>query len=252
MTTKTTLVALLLTLFTSLSASAQNNTFFMGHVYSEDSIAEKQIMIPFATLKIYSVNNPDKIVAIRITGLNGSYDLKGFNTDSTYIVKVKAPGLKEQSFVTKPNNGRVKSGNLSTHPKLATPSPYESPVKKQSYTAKDVSDDKDSSVAEMVAKIPGLTVENGEISTAEGGSVRLMINGFNPNPDLYAKIKDFPASEVVKTMDYYNLSEFDGSVYDGVLNIRIAVGNEATAPDYKLVSLKEYKIESTQNPHKTK
>ncbi len=241
MTEKSILIAFLLLVVTSLSASAQNNTFFMGHVYCEDSITEKQTMISFATLKIYSVNNPDKIVAIRISGLNGSYDLKGFDTDSTYIVKVKAPGLNDQSFVTKPNNGRVKSGNLSAHPKLATPTPYESPVEKQSYTAKDIADDKDISVAEMVGKIPGLTVENGEISTAEGGSVRLMINGFNPNPDVYAKIKDFPASEVVKSMDYYNLSEFDGSAYDGVLNIRIAVGNEATAPDYKLISLKEYK-----------
>lgn len=93
----------------------------------------------------------------------------------------------------------------------------------------------------MIAKIPDITLENDEITTADGGSVRLMINGFNPNPDVYAKIKDFPASEVVKTMDYYDLSNCEGSAYDGVLNIRIAVGNEATAPDYKLVSLKPYK-----------
>lgn len=238
---KLILVTLQFTLLTILSSSAQNNTFFMGHVYSEDSISGEQTMIPFATLKISSVNNANKILAIRISGLNGGYDLKGFDTDSTYIIKVKAPGVREQSFVTKPNNGRVKSGNLSVHPMLKTEIKYKSPVEKQSFTEKDVSNDKTTSVANMLENIPGLTVENGEILTVDGGSVRLMMNGFNLNPDVYAKIKDLPASEVVKTMDYYNLTEFDGSAYDGILNIRITVGDEATAPDYKLVSLKKYK-----------
>lgn len=240
MKAKSIFTALLLTALT-ISIQAQNTTFFAGHVYREDAASGKQTMIPFATLKFYHLNNPDKIIALRISGLDGSYDLKGFDTDNTYIVKVKAPGVEEQSFVTRPNNGRVKSGNLSAHTQLKTEKMVESLVQKQSFTVKDVSEDKDISVEKMVEKIPGLSVENGEILTADDGSVRLLINGFNPTPDVYAKIKDFPASEIVKSMDYYDLSNFNDTAYEGVLNIRIAVGNEASAPNYKLVSLKEYK-----------
>ncbi len=241
MKTRIMIMTLLLAFLTTLFVQAENKTFFAGHVYTEDSISGKQTMIPFATLKVYRLDSPNKIIALRISGLDGSYDLKGFDTDSTYIIKVKAPGIEEQSFVTKPNNGRVKSGNLSAHPKLKTASDYKSPVQKQSFSVKELSEDKNISVAQMVEKVPGLLLDDGEITTKDGGSVRLMINGFNPKSDLYNKIKDFPASEVVKGMDYYDLTAFDGLIYDGVLDIRIAIGNEASPPNYKLISLKEYK-----------
>ena len=234
------LIRSILIALTAISLSAQNSTFFNGNVYVEDSVSGKQTMIPFATIKISRINNPSKTLAVRISGLNGSYEIKGFDTDSTYIVTVKAPGVQTQSFVTKPNNGRFKSGNLSAHLRLEVNGTYGSPVKKQSFAPADVSVEKETTLVQMIAKIPGLTLENDEIATTDGGSVRLMINGFNPIPDLYTKIKDFPASEVVKTMDYHDLTKCEGSAYDGVLNIRIAVGNEATEPDYKLVSLKTY------------
>ena len=224
----------------TLSANSQNTTFFNGHVYTEDSVSEKQTMIPFATIKVSSINSPNKTIAVRIAGVNGSYDLKGLDTDSIYIVKVKAPDFAEQSFVTKPNNGRVKSGNLSAHLMLKAKPQYESTVKKQSFILSDISDDKQLSVVDMIGKIPELIIEDSEILTKKNGSVRLMINGFNHSPELYTKIKDLPASQVVKSMDYYDLSQAEGSVYDGVLNIHIKIGNEAASPDYKLVSLKAY------------
>jgi hypothetical protein len=198
-------------------------------------------MIPFATVQFYDVNNPSKTIATRISALDGSFDLKGFNTDNTYIVKVKAPGIEEQSFITRPNNGRVKSGNLSTNIRLQVNAKYVNPVKKQSFSPESISREKNLTIERMIQKLPNLELVDNDIMTQSGGSVRLMINGMNIDGSAFAKLKGFPVAGVVKSIDYYDLSSFDDSAYDGVLNIRLLKGKEAIAPDYKLISLKPYK-----------
>ncbi|MDD4727542.1 MAG: hypothetical protein PHN55_02175 [Dysgonamonadaceae bacterium] len=41
-------------------------------------------------------------------------------------------------------------------------------------------------------------------------------------------------------MDYYDLSDFEGYLYDGVLNIRLNAGDEAADPGFRAVSLMPY------------
>ncbi|WP_129595376.1 hypothetical protein [Seramator thermalis] len=234
-------LALLIFVLTTWTTYAQNSIFFAGHVYIEDDNTGKQTMIPFATVRFYDVNNPSKTLATRISALDGSFDLKGFSTDNTYIVKVKAPGIEEQSFITRPNNGRVKSGNLSTHTRLQVDKNYNNPVKKQSFSPESISGEKNMTIERMIQKLPNLEIVDNDIMTKNGGSVRLMINGMNIDGSAFAKLKGYPVAGVVRSIDYYDLSCFDDSAYDGVVNIRLLKGKEAIAPDYKLISLKPYK-----------
>lgn len=239
MKTKNTLVALLLTILTINTVKAQNELYFDGYVYYEDSL-EKQTMIPFATIKLYEVSSPDKIVASSITAINGYYNIKGLDTYSKYIVKVSAPGINEQLFITRPNNGNIKTGNISTHTQLIVDKKYKSSIEKQSFTPDSFVDGKDLTIIKMIEMLPELEITNNDIMTKDGGSVRLTINGANQDASLFEQLKVLPVADVIKSMDYYDLSDFDDSLYDGVLNIRLTAGEEATPPSYRAISLMTY------------
>lgn len=239
MKTKITLVAMLLTIFTVNIVKAQSELFFSGYVFYEDS-SEKQIMIPFATIKFYEANNPDKIAAVAISETNGGFVIKGLDTHNKYIVKVSAPEIEEQSFISRPNSGKIKSGNISVHTQLIVDEGYENPVEKQSFTQDTFEDNKDLTLVQMIELLPELEVVSNDIMTKDGGSVRLMVNGFNSEATLFPQLKDYPVVDLVKNMDYYDLSDFEGSLYDGVLNIRLNAGEEALTPNFRAVSLKPY------------
>ena len=238
MKTKITLVALLLTIFTINTVKAQSELFFLGYVYFKNS-AEKQIMIPFATSKFYELDNPDKIVAITISAINGSYAIKGLDTYSKYIVKVSAPGIDEQAFISRPNSGKIKFGDISTHTQLVVDEGYENPVEKQSFTPDTFEDKKNITIVQMIEMLPDLEIVNNDIMTKDGGSVRLMVNGFNLDVTLFTKLKDLPITDA-KCMVYYDLSNFEASLYDGVLNIRLNAGDEAADPHFRAISLLPY------------
>lgn len=197
-------------------------------------------MIPFATIKFYELDNPDKIVAITISAINGSYAIKGLDTYSKYIVKVSAPGINEQTFISRPNSGKIKFGDISTHTQLVVDEGYENPVEKQSFTPDTFEKNKDLTLVQMIELLPKLEVVSNDIMTKDGGSVRLMVNGFNSEATLFSQLKDYPVVDLVKSMDYYDLSDFEGSLYDGVLNVRLNAGEEALAPNFRAISLKPY------------
>lgn len=239
MKTKTTLLVLLLSILAISTVKAQSELFFSGYVYFEDS-SEKQIMMPFATIKFYEVNNPDKIAAVTISETNGGYKIMGLDTYNKYIVKVSAPGINEQTFISRPNSGKIKSGNISVHTKLVVDEGYKNPVEKQSFLPDTFEDNKDLTLVQMIELLPELEVVSSDIMTKDGGSVRVMINGFNSEAILFSQLKDYPVVDLVKSMDYYDLSDFEGSLYDGVLNIRLNAGEEALAPNFRAMSLKPY------------
>lgn len=240
MKTKITLVAMLLTILTINTVKAQSEFFFSGYVFYEDS-SEKQIMIPFATIKFYELDNPDKIVAVTISETNGGYKLMDLDTFNKYIVKVSAPGINEQTFISRPNSGKIKSGNISVHTQLVVDERYENPVEKQSFTPDTFEDNKDLTLVKMIELLPKLEVISNDVMNKDGGSVRLMVNGFNSEATLFSQLKDYPVVDLVKSMDYYDLSDFEGPLYDGVLNIRLNAGEEALAPDFRAISLEPYK-----------
>ncbi|MDD2474899.1 MAG: hypothetical protein PHI32_03195 [Dysgonamonadaceae bacterium] len=188
MKTKLTLVALLLTIFTINTIKAQGELFFSGYVYFEDT-SENQITIPFATIKFYEVDNPNKIVAVAISQTNGGYVIKGLDTHNKYIVKVSAPEIEEQSFISRPNNGKIKSGNISVHTQLVVDEGYENPVEKQSFTPDTFEKNKDLTLVQMIELLPELEVISNDIMTKDGGSVRLMVNGFNSESTLFLNSK---------------------------------------------------------------
>lgn len=239
MKTKLTLVALLLTIFTTNTVKAQSKLFFSGYVFYEDS-SEKQIMIPFATIKFYEVNNPDKIAAVTISETNGGYKIMGLDTYNKYIVKVSAAGINEQTFISRPNSGKIKSGNISVHTQLVVDEGFENPVEKQSFSPDTFEKNKDLTLVQMIELLPELEVISNDIMTKDGGSVRLMVNGFNSESTLFSQLKDYPVVDLVKSMDYYDLSDFEGYLYDGVLNIRLNAGDEAADPGFRAVSLMPY------------
>jgi len=239
MKTKLTLVALLLTIFTINTIKAQGELFFSGYVYFEDT-SENQITIPFATIKFYEANNPDKIAAITISETNGGYKLMDLDTYNKYIVKVSAPGISEQSFISRPNSGKIKSGNISVHTQLVVDEGFENPVEKQSFSPDTFEKNKDLTLVQMIELLPELEVISNDIMTKDGGSVRLMVNGFNSESTLFSQLKDYPVVDLVKSMDYYDLSDFEGYLYDGVLNIRLNAGDEAADPGFRAVSLMPY------------
>ncbi|WP_352421991.1 hypothetical protein [Proteiniphilum sp.] len=240
MKTKGIFLSVLLGIAATFTIQSQNTTYFAGYVYSEGMESAKQTMIPFATITFFDINDPDKIVATRISDLSGGYSLKGFDTDNIYIVKVNAPGIAEQSFITRPNKGQFKSGNISTHTCLKVDGEYQDPVKRKTYSPDDFSGDNNFTIMKMIEQISGLEVDHDEVITQEGGSIRIMLNGMNLDGPVFAELKELPTEGAVKSMDYYDLSGFEKSAYDGVLNIRVAMGSDVQAPNFELMSLKPY------------
>ncbi len=232
-----TLVILMATLFV---AKAEGEYFYLSYVYYSSTKSEREV-IPLATVKYYDYDNPTKLMAVRITDFSGRYILRGLDVDKKYIVKVKAPNVKEQAFVTIPNKGKFPPGNLGTSTKLKVPADYQPMLSAKTYQPADF---KNLTVEQMINALPNVNVtEEGEILTDEDGAVKIMFNGFYNNKvvQIYPKVKDLPAEKVIKTLDLYNLSKQEGTAYDAVINIHVTFDEkEAKKPNCKLGCLPQY------------
>lgn len=240
---KPKILAVLVTLFASIGfANAQVDSrgyFFFGHVYYENASGE-QTMLPFTTIKIYEESNPGTVKFVRFTGTDGSYRVDNIDISKTYIFTAYAPGLMEQSFLFQ---GYTKQpsfkGNVNTHMRLDIAEAFSTPVKKKSYTPKMLSADKKSKINDLIDKLPGIKYEDGDYITSSGGSVRIFVNGASVQSD---KLSTFlkASMKIVKTIEYYNLEKFGNSAYQGVIDIKMIVGDQVGPPNFKCHSMKHY------------
>ncbi|MBS9774970.1 MAG: hypothetical protein KGV59_07450 [Tenacibaculum sp.] len=214
----------------------KEDLFYAGYTYSQKADGS-QDMIPFAMVKICEAENPESVIAVKITGLNGLYVVRNIDVEKSYIVKVTAPNIEEQQFQINPNNGRVKKYNISTNIELKVPTNYNTlNIVPKSFELSVF--EENTSLDEMISKLPMITIEDEEFLTNNGGTVKLWFNGAETTQDIYNKLKNYPASKIVKQVEYFDLSNIKDAVFDGILNINLKVGKGIAKPDYTLRSLR--------------
>lgn len=221
----------------SLKAKGNDELYYMGHSYYEDANGV-QHMIPFAVVKLCEVENPENVLAVRLSEAKGRYIIRNIDVEQEYILKVYAPNVKEQWFKVPRNNGRIKKYNINIDAKLEVSENYnEQTVSSQNFKPCDFN--KKILLEEMTRQLPMIEGEDGEFTTSNGGSVKLWLNGGEADMETYEKIKNFRAKDLVEYMEYFNLSETENPIYDGVLNIMLNIGDRAEKPNWRLVPIKK-------------
>ncbi|PVX51930.1 hypothetical protein C7377_0224 [Balneicella halophila] len=236
---KRTLLTIIVLISVIIIGNAQQNDelYYMGHSYYEDANGV-QHMVPFAVVKLCEVENPENVLAVRLSEAKGRYIIRNIDVEQEYILKVYAPNVKEQWFKVPRNNGRIKKYNINIDAKLEVPENYnEQTVSSQKFKPYDFN--KKTLLEQMILQLPMIEEEDGEFTTLNGGSVKLWLNGGEADMQTYEKIKNFRAKDLVEYMEYFNVSETENPIYDGVLNIMLKVGDRSEKPSWRLVPIKK-------------
>ncbi len=230
------IVAFLVLLGMSLKAKENDELYYMGHSYYEDANGV-QHMIPFAVVKLCEVENPENVLAVRLSEAKGRYIIRNIDVEQEYILKIYAPNIEEQWFKVPRNNGRIKKYNINIDAKLEVPKNYnEQTVSSEKFKPCDFN--KKILLEKMILELPMIEGEDGDFSTLDGGSVKLWLNGGEADIQTYKKLKNFKSKDVVEYMEYFNLSNTEVPIYDGVLNIMLNLGDRAEKPSWRLVPIK--------------
>lgn len=214
------LTLIIVIIMATLSSAFAQKLHINGYVFNmEDG---NPTGIPFATVYYYDKEDQNKLEYFQFTDITGRYDLGEDVKSQDYFVKIVAPGFKMRSrdIVGLPQTFK---GNLTLHYKLEKDVIYN--FNKKIFTVKELKPEQGLNLIDLVCMLPGVIKDDsGNILTEDGGSVRLLLNGRTMRKDI-SKLSQMPLI-VVDNIEYYDLDDCDGSLYQGVINIILTVGDK--------------------------
>lgn len=185
--------------------------------------------IPFATFSFYDHDDNDKLVYLVMADRFGTYTIRNYDYKRSFVCIVEAPGLgslrcEVDSFIgmTLPDGRPLLRGNLDYHFKLKKVSDVGIPYSLKTYKVDDLRRKADAGdLMELLGSIPGLRYEGGELTTSDGGSVRLKANDDEIPSGVLKYINALPLVALTE-VEVYTLPE--GGLFDAVVNILVVGG----------------------------
>lgn len=200
-----------------------------GTVYFTDDDGEKYA-IPFATVSVYEKDDRDKLVYYVMADRFGHYRIPKYDYTKPFYYVLEAPGfvpkgelVDELPTVRKWDNDKPLMGNYSISFEVEKDSLF--PDKPYSLRVFDAASLKKATepggLLELVGAVPGIKYEDGELSTTEGGAVRLKITDGEVPPELWSYLPMVP-SLFIEELELYTLPK--GGSFDAVVNVVGTIG----------------------------
>lgn len=186
--------------------------------------------IPFATFSYYDHDDSDKLVYLVMADRFGAYTVRNYDYKKSYVCIVDAPGFVSlrcdvAPYSTTHPDGRPLKGNVDHHFRLDKISEGGSPYSLKTYNVDDLKRKSDAGdLMGLLGSIPGLRYEDGELTTSDGGSVRLKANDDEIPSGLLKYINALPLAALAE-IEVYTLPE--GGLFDAVVNF-LLVGGKRT------------------------
>lgn len=207
-------------LLSAMTVNAQK-IWINGYVF--EKTGNEAVAVPFATVYYCNIDDHQKVEYVGFTDLSGKYDIGNNVAVNDYFVKIEAPGYetKEKRLGKLPKSFK---GNLTLHFGLS-PKSDKAIVAAKTYTPQDLSSEKVDAL-ELLLKVPGVKQDRfGNLRTSSDGSIKLLLNGFEVKTNDLSSLKEVPY-RTVSRIEYYDLSA-GTSIYKGVVNISLAIGDQA-------------------------
>ena len=211
-------------MITSMTTVVNAQTLWVnGVIFSESG--DKLIGVPYATVLYCDYDDHNKIEYVGFTDHTGSYDIGKDVVSKKYFVKIISPGYREfsKTFTKLPKSH---SGNLTLHFKLEKNEEVQFNVKKYSTDALST---KAGTIAEAIASISDIDLdkETFNITTSEGGSIRIFINGVSLPIKNLPKLAKIPAI-AIENIDFILFDNSISPIFSGVINIELKDSQKAS------------------------
>lgn len=206
-----------------------------GYIFTNDS-TQLQI-VPFATVKYSDYKDHNKVEYVGFTDLSGQYNLGDRVKSQDYHIEIKAPGYetREKCIGRLPNSF---DGNMTFHFEMHKSGSQKGPV---SVIYSDSIYRKQSNLIEAVKSLPVVSsIEETDVLSQNGNTLKLLLNGYSFDMANLVYFRDLPTA-VVKDIEYYDLSAYN-TIYEGVINVVLAEGEQAGSPDFAPAETSYYDI----------
>lgn len=188
--------------------------------------------IPFATFSFYDHDDSDKLVYLVMADRFGAYTIRNYDYKKSFVCIVEAPGFESKRCevdpfigMTLPDGRPLLRGNLDYHFELKSSHGGSSPYNMKTYKVDDLKRNADAGdLMELLGNIPGLRYEDGELTTSDGGAVRLKAND-DEIPSGMLKYMNAVPLVAITEIEVYTLP--DGGLFDAVVNILIIGGKRS-------------------------
>lgn len=183
--------------------------------------------IPFATFSFYDHDDSDKLVYLVMADRFGAYTIRNYDYKKSYVLIVDAPGFVQGNFVIGPlrtthPDGSPLTGNTDIYSRLEKISDGGSPYSLKTYKVDDLKRKADAGdLMELLGSIPGLRYEDGELTTSDGGAVRLKANDDEIPSGLLKYMNALPLVALTE-IEVYTLP--GGGLFDAVVNLLVVGG----------------------------
>lgn len=222
---------------TGLSAQTGNSPYGIKGTLADSITHEKE---PYATIRIFSVQTPNKLIKASVTDDNGEFHIS-LNQPGRYIINLSSIGklMVERRFdISKQhpyfNLGTVYTAESSEMLKgveiVAQKPLVKAEIDKIAYNIEDDPDSDTNTALEMLRKVPLVTVDGDDNIQVNGSSnFKVHVNG-KPNSLMSSNPKEVLQSMPANTIKSIEVITEPGAKYDaegigGILNI-ITVGHQ--------------------------
>ncbi len=223
------IVTFIVALLGSTNMMSQSNTqyYFLGYIYSRGNAQalNKSKVYPYLPVELRMADNPDKVLAVKVSNGNGEVSFKGVPIDQFKdyyfdILGLETSNLRYEMKGTK-KPYRFPSGNLTTHMRL--------PKEMRSYYTTDEylfgKNEEETLLLELLQKHVGLSYEDGSFFSEEGDlPYKLLINGradFNERK-FVPMLPQFSGGLIksVTLIKYTNPNQY----YEGAIDLHLTLG----------------------------
>lgn len=213
----------------STNMMSQSNTqyYFLGYIYSRGNAQalNKSKVYPYLPVELRMADNPDKVLAVKVSNGNGEVSFKGVPIDQFKdyyfdILGLETSNLRYEMKGTK-EPYRFPSGNLTTHMRL--------PKEIRSYYTTDEylfgKNEEETLLLELLQKHVGLSYEDGSFFSEEGDlPYKLLINGrADFNERKFVPMLPQLSGGLIKSVTiikYTNPNQY----YEGAIDLHLTLG----------------------------